>query len=49
MNKMGWMNATKSYSAMKRNEVLTRAMLWMNTEITMINERSWTHFYAQDT
>ena len=40
MNKMWYVYTMKYYSAIKRNEVLIHATIWMNLENTMLSERS---------
>ena len=42
INKMWYIHIMEYYSAIKRNEVLTRAMIWMNLENIMLHERSQT-------
>ena len=42
------MHTVESYLARKRNEVGIRAVLWLNIENTIVEKRSWTHFYVQD-
>lgn len=37
-NKMWHIHATKHYSATRRNEVLTNAATWMNSEDVMLSE-----------
>lgn len=53
INKMWSIHTMDYYSAMKRNEVLTQAIAWMNLENTMLSGRSqaegtnivWSHLY----
>lgn len=40
INEMCCSHAMEYYSALERNEVLTRTTTWMNLEITVLNERS---------
>ena len=42
MKKIGSNHTMKYYSAMKRNEALTHATIWMNPENIMLSERNQT-------
>lgn len=42
INKMCYIHTVEYYSAMKRNEVLIYATLWMNLKNIMLNDRGQT-------